>query len=431
MDEEAVTKTHANLSGVDGLQIEKAFCRAAFDNLHIAIGGGAKPCCEFKGSIGNVRENSVEEIWRAKPVTEFRSKILRGERDKRCWKCWEAEEAGKNSLRAMFNGRSAKAEEPFVSVQSPESALPRTLDIRFSNLCNLSCRTCGPDCSSKWYSDAKKAEWWKAHRSHALIETFDSNSSALECLGPTLEVVESIYFAGGEPLLHEGHYAILQRLIDLGRTDVSLCYNTNLTELRLGKFEALPLWSKFKYVAVGASIDGHKELGELVREGLSWDRFVENITAIRQQCPHVKIEFSITISILNVMALPSLCQHLQAIDPDHQANFGFNILQEPRRYSIQVLPTKLKEEAKRRLESFAEECSHEIASMIRPVIDFMMFEDRSHKIGQFRARTLHLDEMRQRNTADTIPELAPLLQETPVDRYAREAKQAFGRFVMT
>ena len=28
-----------------------AFCRAAFESLHIAIGGATKPCCEFKDEI--------------------------------------------------------------------------------------------------------------------------------------------------------------------------------------------------------------------------------------------------------------------------------------------------------------------------------------------------------------------------------------------
>lgn len=37
--------------------------------------------------------------------------------------------------------------------------------------------------------------------------------------------------------------------------------------------------------------------------------------------------------------------------------------------------------------------------------------------------------MRDRNTAELIPELAPLLKETQTEKYAREAKQTFGAFV--
>jgi MoaA/NifB/PqqE/SkfB family radical SAM enzyme len=413
-----------------------SFCRAAFESLHIAIGGEAKPCCEFKGDVGDVKESSIGEIWGAQPLNDLRAKMLRGERDKRCWKCYEAEDAGGSSLRDMFNSKGPVAADPNLTVQSLALELPRALDIRFSNLCNLTCRSCGPDCSTKWYVEAKQVEWWKRHRPRPLIKTFDSNASALESLRPALENVESIYFAGGEPLLHEGHYAVLQELIDRGRTDVSLSYNTNLTELRLGKREVLPLWSKFRNVYVGASIDGHKDLGELVREGLSWDGFVKNVTTIRQECPHVQLAFSITISVLNVLALPSLCAHLQAIDPDRAAEFHFNILQEPRRYSVQILPPDLKAEAKWRLEDFADEFgrrpgqnSATMRDLLQPVINYMMFEDRTGKLREFRERTLQLDEMRNRDTAATIPELAPLLRETASEKYARTAKQAVGTFV--
>lgn len=142
-------KTQNMRADCNEIRAEKAFCRAAFDNLHIAIGGDAKPCCEFKGTLGNVKENSIEEIWHAKSVNDLRSKMLRGERDKRCWKCWEAEDAGSNSLRSMYNAGGPIVTDSGITAPSLASALPRKLDLRFSNLCNLSCRTCGPECSTK------------------------------------------------------------------------------------------------------------------------------------------------------------------------------------------------------------------------------------------------------------------------------------------
>lgn len=397
----------------------KAFCRAAFDSLHIAIGGAAKPCCEFKDDIANLKETSIEEIWHSEALKDLRAKMLRDERDARCWKCYEAEEAGGVSLRERYNAGDKRNSDFDPQEQAAEPIL-RTLDIRFSNLCNLSCRTCGPDASTKWFADAKRLNWWKLD-AHALNETFASKSAALEALGPALETIEGIYFAGGEPLLHEGHYAILQDLIDRGRTDVLLSYNTNLTELGLGKLDVLPLWSKFKNVAVGASIDGHERQGELIREGLSWDKFVGNVGAIRQQCPHVHIYFAITVSVFNILSLPLLCQHLRAIDPAVPAQFRFNILQEPRHYSIQILPAPMKAQASQRLESFGEEFS--LQDQINPVINFMMFDDRSNEIERFRSNTLHLDELRNRNTAETIPELAPLLYESPPQKFKRIAKR--------
>jgi radical SAM protein with 4Fe4S-binding SPASM domain len=397
---------------------EKAFCRAAFESLHVAIGGSAKPCCEFKGEIGSLKETSLEGLWHSESLKDLRAKMLRGERDAGCRKCYDAEDAGGVSLRNWYNAGD-KLNSDFDERVNLANPILRTLDIRFSNLCNLSCRTCGPDASTKWYADAKHLNWWKLD-AHALNETFTSKSAALEALGPALETIEGIYFAGGEPLLHEGHYAVLQDLIDRGRTDVLLNYNTNLSELRLGKLEVLPFWSKFKNVSIGASIDGHQRQGELIREGLSWDKFAANVATVRERCPHVDIYFAITVSVFNILSLPLLCQHLRAIDPIGDAQFRFNLLLEPDHYNIQLLPALMKEDAARRLKSFAEEFA--LQEQIKPVIDYMMFQDRPDQIEQFRSTTQRLDELRNQNTAKIIPELAPLLRESPPRKLKRLAK---------
>ncbi len=423
----AISRERASRDALAEHRKGPAFCRAAFESLHISIGGAAKPCCEFEGDFGTVRESSVEDIWHAAAFQELRAKMLRGERDDRCRKCYEAEEAGGASLRDYYNSEAPCTSSADADSLKPD--LPRKLDLRFSNLCNLSCRTCGPDASTKWFAEAKQLGWWKLG-SGALVETFVSKPAALQLLGPTLENVEAIYFAGGEPLLHEQHYAVLQDLIDRGRTGVRLNYHSNMMQLGLGPLDVVPLWSRFQNVAVMASIDGHKTFGELVREGLSWDRFTENVATLRQKCPHVHVSFAITVSVFNVLALPSLCEHLQAIVPTDEVEFYFNVLQEPRHYSIQILPANLKNEAKRRLEKFAKEAKRTNAAArrsIQPVINYMMFEDRPEEIARFRMHTLRLDEIRGRNTAEAIPELAPLLRRTTAEKVARVANRYFSK----
>ena len=42
--------------------------------------------------------------------------------------------------------------------------------------------------------------------------------------------LEEIYFAGGEPMLMEEHYAILDLLLKHGKTDVKLRYATNFSQ---------------------------------------------------------------------------------------------------------------------------------------------------------------------------------------------------------
>ena len=78
---------------------------------------------------------------------------------------------------------------------------------------------------------------------------------------------KEIYIAGGEPLVTEEHYLLLEWLIKNNATNVKLRYNTNFTKLRFKDYEVLPLWSHFKHIEILASIDAVDELGSYIRSG--------------------------------------------------------------------------------------------------------------------------------------------------------------------
>jgi hypothetical protein len=421
----------------------RAFCIAPFVNFSVAVGGVAKPCCEIKGDFGDVRQESIQDIWHGQVFRDFRAKMLRDERDDRCRKCYEMEETGGASLRRMFNTIHVRHADRFSGhtgavghvADSMVPMLPFTLDIRFSNLCNFSCLMCGHHASSKWFSDARKMGWTAAP--HALISTFTSTEAGVRALRPLLATIETIRFAGGEPLLLEQHYAVLNELIELGRTDVALAYNSNMSELRLGRLNVLALWSRFKDIDIQVSVDGTGARGELIREGMSWTDFVANVTAVKQLCPHVRMKFAITVSLLNVWALPELHRDLLTLEVAGEHDFYFHVLQEPKYYSVQVLPRHIKSEVMRRLVAYAstrpKDCvaaiDWSIQGQFRHIIDHMMAEDRTDLIEDFRDVTLRLDTMRHKSTAAICPELAPLLRPSAFPKLRRLVRGASRRAV--
>ncbi len=94
----------------------------------------------------------------------------------------------------------------------------------------------------------------------------------------------------------------------------------------------------------------------------------------------------------------------------------------------------MKLEVKRRVENFADELAHKlrpgetgIRQSVQPIIEYMMFQDRSDQIRQFRSNTRVLDAMRNRDTARTIPELTALLKDTPSEKLVRAASLKLGR----
>jgi hypothetical protein len=70
-----------------------------------------------------------------------------------------------------------------------------------------------------------------------------------------------MYFAGGEPFVQEGHYKMLQFLVDTGCSkNIELSYNTNLSYSGNFKgYDLEELWKSFKSIELWPSIDGFNE----------------------------------------------------------------------------------------------------------------------------------------------------------------------------
>ena len=123
------------------------------------------------------------------------------------------------------------------------------LDIRFSNLCNFKCRDCNHYFSSSWWDEAKKLnEPWnsslydfKKYNKDTLPKVIDADEygGLMEKIDPILKSknLKFIYFAGGEPLITENHYKVLERLIELKKKP-SLWYNTNFSTLSYKKYNS-------------------------------------------------------------------------------------------------------------------------------------------------------------------------------------------------
>jgi MoaA/NifB/PqqE/SkfB family radical SAM enzyme len=386
----------------------KAFCMAPWVNLSVAVGGAAAPCCEIKGKFGDTRSQDLNEIWRGQAFIRFRDLLLQDQKSTRCWKCYDIELAGGTSMRQAYNRDYGHLAAELV----PASLPPIRMDIRFNNLCNFTCRMCWHGASSRWHADALKLGLRRGES--ALIRSFESFDVGIEFVMPLLETVEVIYWAGGEPLLQEEHYEILKRLSRMGRHNVALCYNTNLSEFELGEDSVLRLWKEFSNIEVEISIDGVGKRAEIIRNGLVWDRFEENLRRLRAEAPHARRRFGITVSVFNVAALAEIHEYLVASSGCGHDDFHIHVLQQWEGHCIKILPKAMKEEISTGLTRYAERLAKSNSSAavigeLRHVVEFMNREDRSDLLPAFRESTLRVDQLRGQSTAVACPELAALL----------------------
>ena len=399
------------------LKKSKTFCIYPWIHLHAYPTGEAYPCChaEMKvGQVGNCRSETLEQIWRGESMQQLRENMLNEKESAACTRCNEQERAG------FFSGRRSANKHHGHHINKIDSA-PFEMtywDIRFSNLCNLSCRSCGHIFSSSWYQDQVKlagADW--ARNNRALNIAGRTNTDMWEQLLPHIDYVEQIYFAGGEPLIMEEHYHILDELERRGRFDVRLIYNTNFTQVKFKDRYVFDYWRKFDKVAVGASLDAMGARADYIRHGTQWDRVVENRRRMLATCPNVDFYISPTLSIMNVWHVPDF--HRDWVDQElvRPQDLNINILQDPVHYRIDIANIEYKQQILHRYQQHL--------SWLRPLdplnratvgfesaLEFMMSADRSDLIETFWQRTNQLDKIRGERVLDVLPELQSLMLTT-------------------
>lgn len=395
------------------LKKSKTFCIYPWVHIHAYPTGEAYPCCHAEmqpGRIGNCREKTLEQIWHDKPMQQLRQDMLSETPNAACTRCYEQESAG------FFSGRRSANKHHGHHIKQIDQA-PFQLsywDIRFSNLCNLRCRSCGHIFSSQWYQDQAKiaGESWRQQNQVLNFAGRDSQDMWQQLL-PHLDHVEQIYFAGGEPLLMEEHYNILDELDRRGLYHVRLIYNTNFTHTDLKGQSVFEYWKKFNSVAVGASLDGSGSRAEYIRKGTDWSKVEQNRKDMMDICPNVDFYISPTLSILNAWHLPDF--HRDWVDRGliRPHDLNVNILQDPAYYRIDIAPSKYKQRLKQKFQQHIEWLKP-LDSLKRAVvgfesaINFMMAKDNSNQLGVFWSKTTQLDQIRNESLLDNIPELSAL-----------------------
>ena len=398
----------------------KTFCMYPWIHLHAYPTGEAYPCCHAEmgvGQVGNCRNQPLEEIWNNTNQRQLRMDMLTETPNPTCGRCYEQEKSGFFSGRQSANKHHghhiARVHNTEDNGQLDQFEMTYW-DIRFSNLCNLKCRSCGHIFSSQWYQDQAKLAGsdWK-DKNTVLNYAGRTETDMWEQLEPHLDYVEQIYFAGGEPLLMEEHYRILAELVKRKRFDVRLIYNTNFTHTELKGQSVFEYWKQFDSVAVGASLDDSGPRGEYIRKGTDWAVVENNRREMLAVCPGVDFYISPTLSIMNAWHLPEFHRDWVEKGLIRPQDLNVNILQDPVYYRIDIAPAEYKEELGTRYLNHImwlrdQDPLSRATVGFESAIKFMMATDNTHLIDTFWRKTHELDSIRKENIMDVIPELAAL-----------------------
>lgn len=331
------------------------FCVNMWNHLYIDTQLNILPCCiaDRDRSLGNLATQTVEEIVNGKASNNIRLNMLQGKRCNECSSCYEIEDSGLTSRRQRENKRFESVIDNLKSQTNSDGSLvkfkPTYFDIRLNNICNLKCRTCSGEFSSMLAQEEKKL--FNNVVNFQRIPTTESRAKVLNSIIDYFDQAETIYFAGGEPLILNEHYEILDFLIKQNKTDIQIFYNTNFTNLTFKDKNIVDYWKKFSNITLGASLDGHGKIFEYIRHGAKWDKIENNLLAVQTKCPHVNITVSSTVSLLSfesIMELQKLWHTTNKLDINQ---FRINTIVGSPFLSLQSLPTHHKQYAAEKIKN--------------------------------------------------------------------------------
>jgi organic radical activating enzyme len=412
----------------DRLTKSQNFCMLPWLHMHAFPDGRAYPCClsDYWHPLGDLRKNTMEEVWNQEPYRQLRVNMLNDQPSKECVKCYENEKNGlfsmRNDANRNYGHHIAEVEQTHDDGTHDEFKI-RYWDVRFSNLCNFSCRSCGPIFSSNWYNDHVKLhnrvpDVLKRPMARVEYTTGDEDDMITQMM-PHIPHLEQVYFAGGEPLIMKEHYFLLEKLIEAGKTDIRIQYNTNFSELHFKDKHVFEYWKHFKNVSVGASLDGSGARAELIRKGTDWAQTVDNRRRMIAEVPHVDFYVSATISSMNVLHVPDFHREWVELGLIKPKDFNINICQSPDHYRLDVFPKdfknrviipKLREHVKWLIK---DDDLKRATNGYMGIINFLNGEDKSKRWPDFVRECGVLDHIRDEDFWTTFPEYAELKNYEP------------------
>jgi len=326
-------------------------------------------CCTGMGDDNQLRNHDGEALHVNQHLTDeqvlnspgmkaVRVAMMNGEWPSVCERCRRSEEAGGTSIRQHVNSRFCHWEADALSKTATDGTLGearvRYADIRLGNTCNLTCRMCWPSATSRWikhYNRVQPKDYrWAEETLDKHRKSWVKQESAEWLITQCLPTLESLHFAGGEPLIIPEMPRALELCIRSGRADqIDLSYNTNITEL---PDRVTRLWPHFRSVSLFCSVDGFGALNEYVRRPSKWTDIDRNLRRLEENFEHWKLRnvlCSATVQLYNILQLGELFDYLGSGFKNVTPVPQLVPLYEPFYLSIENLPPLAKETARRRL----------------------------------------------------------------------------------
>lgn len=420
------------------------------DKLHGGMVGVLKT---EEGKPSNLNVSDFLSSWNSTYMKNVRLKMLAGEEPPSCTKCYREEEAGHNSKRMWeteYWRQRVDLDQLLAATEEDGSVPPQLsyIDLRFGTKCQLACVMCSPHDSSGWIKDwqaiypqiqnkslKETAQWSNKGSINGSSYNWHKNNPVFwQQFYEQIPNMQQLYFAGGESLIIEEHYEILEEAIRQGHAkNLELRYNSNGVEWRDDLFK---LWKEFKLVRFHYSVDSIGEMNSYIRYPSEWERTHEVFHILdKGTSDNVEVTIACAVQALNVYYLPDflkwkLTQNFKKINmwPLGAGGINYHFVYHPPHLNVKVLPKWFKEKCRQKYEEFypwweanwqrgvPEVKKHYVTydmwknasyglNRLEGMLQFMESEDWSIRLPELKEYIELIDSQRGLKFAETFPEM--------------------------
>ena len=390
--------------------MSETFCPLLFQHLATHPHGGVTHCCvaDHRNSLSssrdgdrfyNLNRDTVFDTMNSESYKKARLEVLDGKKPRACMRCYSEEAKGMASKRTeeiknypeytVEVARDATDSDGFMKDVQLEF-----VELRLGNVCNVACRTCNPASSSKWRNDYDALQ----KKTTFKLTTYDTmegfrwpeRDGFWEDLLQHCDRVKTFYINGGEPTLIKEHFRFLERLVELGKTDIKLWYNINMTNMN---DKVIDLWKKFDHVKVSCSIDDLGGRNHYIRYPTKWNDVEKNFLRLKKE--GFEIDVTQTVSWMNYSTLGDFYNFFHR---QHGVWVHHNYVYDPDILSPAVLPKEMRDKIHNKFSNVFDDWKlQEFKKMFGG-------PDRKEKWEKAKEYTRNLDEIRKQNILDFLPE---------------------------